>query len=191
MKRFTLCLSALALGLLLIGSGRAETLLESDRDELLQLAKKRKPKNGKIKVVHGHKTLSAREVKKIKNGQRLVHTTPHGHKAHAQIKNGKIAGLQVKGKRGKNLAVKVHKQRGTKPLRGKGHLHRVSASLSDANDAAVFPAQLGGMFIVFSFVNPIDGSTVYVFFPANMVSPDLGGDDGGDNGGDDGGDSVV
>ena len=187
MKRFTLCMSALVLSLLLIGYGRAENLLENDRDELLQLAKKRRPKNGKMKVVHGHKTLSAREAKKIKNGKRLIHTTPHGHKAHALIKDGKIAGLEVKNKRGKQLAVKVHKQRGTKAPRGKGHLHRVSASLSDANNAVVFPAQLGGMFIVFSFVNPVDGSTVYVFFPANMVSPDLGGDDGGD----DGGDTVV
>jgi hypothetical protein len=176
MKRLILCASIVAVGLLLVGPGEATATPRDNEDDLLAIAQKRPAKKAKHKVVHGHKTLSRDTLKSIKNGRRLIHTTAHGHQAHAVIKNGKISGLQVKDRRGNQLAVKIHKQRGTRPQPGKGRLHRISASLDDLRDAEVIPVQDTGTFIVFHFVNPKDGSQIFIFFPSTMVAPNQGGD---------------
>jgi hypothetical protein len=167
MQRFALKgVGVLALALLLAGLVRAQPPTAKP---------KARPKHH---VVHGHQKLTPQKARSIRNGSHLVHRTRHGHQAHAVIKKGKVAGLRVKDKRGKQLAVKVHKQRGTRPQPGKGRLHRVSAGAEDLAGAEVTTAQLGGVFVVFSFVNPLNNQTVFLFFPLSMVSPELGGEPG-------------
>ncbi len=202
MKCFSLTAGALALSLLLVGLVRAETPAEREADLVPVAAKTKvkfknrtkvrpKPKRPpQKKQVHGHSLLSRDRMKSLRNGTHHLRTGRSGHRAHVTLRNGKVAGMKVADRNGRNVLVRRYKQSGADLRRHASQPGGEDVRLvSLAKDVDVVPVSLT-VYVVFVYYNPVLHSYTYFFWPVRSCSPSIGGSGGGggdDGGGDDGG----
>jgi hypothetical protein len=142
------------------------------------LAGKRPPR----KHVSGRNFLPPSKMKRLGNGTHRVHST-HGHDVHATLSNGKLAGMQLKDKKGKVIQGRKVRQRRTAGLLG-SDLHRVShegaadvLTLGDEGTSDDVVAVQGGFQIAFLFVIQFNGQSIQLVFVFSASDVQGGGED--------------
>jgi hypothetical protein len=129
---------------------------------------------------NGHKAIQGKG-----NGKHHLHTSSHGHTAHAHVQNGKVNGVSVSHK-GKSLSVK--KVRSTKKLHALADVPEgMPFTLAETGDAMNFLAtdtapadgsRSSAQFTVwvgFAFYNQFTNQWIIFWFPVDVV---YGGDAG-------------
>ncbi|MDB5309045.1 MAG: hypothetical protein JWO38_3247 [Gemmataceae bacterium] len=107
-------------------------------------------------------------IKGTQNGHVHLGTTKHGHAPHANVKNGKVAGLVVH-KNGKDVTDRVS----TKKVKtqNKKHLTDAGANVDEDTDLNAI------WFVGYAFYCPFDNEWVVFWFPVGVVDGGLDGAD--------------
>jgi hypothetical protein len=142
----------------------------------------------KSQSIHGHTLLSPEQMQNRKDGKHHFHTTDSGHRVHAHLRQGKLAGISVRDSKGAKVPVtKRIVKRPAKRMRadtGATDVVRVGGvvaaegcgpELAQREDETSTIAQANGGFQVWvCFGFRFNGQMFFFCFPMSSCHPSVG-----------------